>query len=180
MVTTALLATQDQGIAAEYSLGDIWSAPLSYESVRVLVNAYENRDTNRAMGTLLYQNILTFAVLGMLLIAEAFFRRRPLIANAQIASATPVEKESELSTQELKDFTSLTTRERQVLALICSCQSSKSIADELGISPKTVEYHRSNLLRKTNAKSSANLVQLATRLEHDQGFSLGEFAHKQI
>ena len=180
MVAIALLSTQDQGIASEFSLGDIWSAPLSYEGVRVLVSAYENRDSSRVMGILRYQNFLTFAVFGMLLVAVAFFRRRPQSAIAQVASGISKEKETELSPQELEDFTSLTKREREVLALICGGQSSKSIADELGISPKTVEYHRSNLLQKTNAKSSANLVQLATRLEHDLGFSLGEFAKKQM
>lgn len=181
-VALALLATQNEDIAHAYSLGDIWSAPLSYENVRVLVNAYNDRDASRSSGLLVRENLLTFVAFGLFLVAAtfAFIRRRPIAIDPRVTNAEPPEKETELSQQELEDFTSLTKREREVLALICNGQSSKSIADELGISPKTVEYHRSNLLQKTHAKSSTNLVQLATRLEHDLGFSLGEFAKKQM
>jgi DNA-binding CsgD family transcriptional regulator len=61
--------------------------------------------------------------------------------------------------------------------MICSGLASKAIANELGISPKTVEFHRANLLQKTQAGTTAHLVQLATRLGFDQGFSLVETSH---
>jgi DNA-binding CsgD family transcriptional regulator len=51
----------------------------------------------------------------------------------------------------------LTRRERQVLDQIAAGRSSKEIAAALGISPKTVEFHRSNLLRKFDAKSAVQL-----------------------
>jgi DNA-binding CsgD family transcriptional regulator len=70
-------------------------------------------------------------------------------------------------------FESLTNREREILMLICDGDPSRAIAEKLGISPKTVEYHRSNLLHKTDAGTTAHLVQLATRFGYDQGFSLG-------
>ncbi len=55
-------------------------------------------------------------------------------------------------------FDLFTPREKEVLALIASGHSSKQIADKLCISINTVGNHRSNMLLKTGAKSSAELV----------------------
>jgi FixJ family two-component response regulator len=52
----------------------------------------------------------------------------------------------------------LTHRERSVLARIVGGDTSKKIARELGISPRTVEFHRANLLKKYCAKNTADLV----------------------
>jgi DNA-binding NarL/FixJ family response regulator len=52
----------------------------------------------------------------------------------------------------------LTAREKQVLRLILKEYSNKEIADELFISPRTVEAHKRNLLLKTDSKNSAGLV----------------------
>ncbi|MBD3679997.1 MAG: hypothetical protein HUJ27_16545 [Rhodobacteraceae bacterium] len=49
--------------------------------------------------------------------------------------------------------------------------ASKTIASELGISQKTVELHCANLLKKTDAGTTAHLAQLATRLGLDLGYS---------
>ncbi len=58
---------------------------------------------------------------------------------------------------------SLTQREREVLALIVAGKLNKQIADELGISIKTVEVHRSRVMEKMGASSVAELVQLALK-----------------
>ncbi|MGF1635608.1 MAG: response regulator [Cyclobacteriaceae bacterium] len=52
----------------------------------------------------------------------------------------------------------LTRREEEVLELICKGFTNKEIADQLFISQKTVEGHKSNLLEKTNTKNSINLM----------------------
>jgi FixJ family two-component response regulator len=57
----------------------------------------------------------------------------------------------------------LTQREREVLALIVAGKLNKQIADELSISIKTVEVHRSRVMEKMGANSVAELVQLALR-----------------
>lgn len=57
-------------------------------------------------------------------------------------------------------FAMLTSREREVLALIMECQHNKSIAFELGISEKTVDVHRFNIMRKSGARNLSELVQL--------------------
>jgi len=56
---------------------------------------------------------------------------------------------------------SLTTREREVLELICQQMSAVEIAEKLFISTRTVEGHRINLLLKTEAKNIAGLVVFA-------------------
>ncbi len=53
---------------------------------------------------------------------------------------------------------SLTPRERVALAQIVRGASSKEAARTLGISPRTVEFHRANVMQKLGAKNSADLV----------------------
>ena len=57
----------------------------------------------------------------------------------------------------------LTTREREVFALIVSDFSTAEIAGELGISAKTVESHREHLFRKLDVHSICELVRFAAR-----------------
>jgi FixJ family two-component response regulator len=54
----------------------------------------------------------------------------------------------------------LTARERQVLDLVVKGKLNKVIADQLGISIKTVELHRSRVMQKMQATSIAQLVQI--------------------
>lgn len=55
----------------------------------------------------------------------------------------------------------LTSREKEILALICEGLSDAQIADKLFISPRTVNNHRNNLLQKTGANNAASLVAFA-------------------
>jgi DNA-binding NarL/FixJ family response regulator len=57
----------------------------------------------------------------------------------------------------------LTLREREVLKLIAEGRTSKEIADLLYISPRTVEHHRANMMKKLNIKHTAALVRYAIR-----------------
>jgi DNA-binding CsgD family transcriptional regulator len=52
----------------------------------------------------------------------------------------------------------LTPRERLILIEIVGGHSSKEVARVLDISPRTVEFHRANLLKKYGAKNTAELV----------------------
>lgn len=54
---------------------------------------------------------------------------------------------------------SLTTREREVLEKVIEGKMNKVIADEMGISIKTVEAHRGKMMDKMGARSIADLVQ---------------------
>jgi len=58
---------------------------------------------------------------------------------------------------------SLTPREREVLEAVVSGMANKVIAGELGVSQRTVEIHRANVMRKMKADSVAELVRLVMR-----------------
>jgi FixJ family two-component response regulator len=55
----------------------------------------------------------------------------------------------------------LTTREAQVLERIVAGRLNKQIADDLGISIKTVEAHRANIMEKLSANTVADLLKIA-------------------
>ena len=55
----------------------------------------------------------------------------------------------------------LTAREKEILALIIKEFTTEEIANELFVSAKTVESHRSNLIQKLGVKNSAGLVRVA-------------------
>jgi len=58
----------------------------------------------------------------------------------------------------------LTVRERELLPLVISGRPNKQIADAIGTSEVTVKAHRSNVMRKMQAESLADLVRIADRL----------------
>jgi two-component system response regulator NreC len=58
----------------------------------------------------------------------------------------------------------LTRREREVLALVVGGMTNQQIADQLFISPRTVDTHRTNIMQKLNIHDLANLVRYA--IEH--------------
>lgn len=60
---------------------------------------------------------------------------------------------------------SISEREREVLLLVGQGITSKAIADQLGISLRTVDVHRSNLMRKLDASNAAILARWAVIAE---------------
>jgi len=60
-----------------------------------------------------------------------------------------------------KQFSRLTVREREILKSVKDGMSSRMIAESLGISAKTVEVHRSNMMQKLSVNSVAELVSMA-------------------
>ena len=72
-------------------------------------------------------------------------------------------------------YTSLTPRERQVMALVVSGLLNKQVGGELGISEITVKAHRGQVMQKMKANSLADLVRMAARLRlTDQARHLDE------
>jgi FixJ family two-component response regulator len=61
-------------------------------------------------------------------------------------------------------FNSLTSREREVFALVVTGRPNKQIAHQLELSEMTVKVHRSQALRKMRAKSLVDLVRMADKL----------------
>ena len=58
----------------------------------------------------------------------------------------------------------LTSREREVLALVVAGRTYRQIAREMVISEKTVSAHISNLMRKTRTSNRIELAELVRRL----------------
>jgi two-component system, NarL family, response regulator NreC len=77
---------------------------------------------------------------------------RALAAYAQQAQAAPRDA-----------YETLTTREREVFQLIAESASNTEVAARLGISPRTVETHRANLMRKLGLQSQTDLIRYALR-----------------
>ena len=59
--------------------------------------------------------------------------------------------------------TALTPREREVVQLVAEGKSSKEAASMLGLSVKTIEAHRSNIMKKLRVRSISDLVRYAVR-----------------
>jgi two-component system response regulator FixJ len=65
------------------------------------------------------------------------------------------------SREQLEALGKLSKREREVLAAIAEGKQSKAIAWELGISVRTVDLHRSNILAKLSARNTSQAVAIA-------------------
>jgi DNA-binding NarL/FixJ family response regulator len=63
--------------------------------------------------------------------------------------------------REVPGITALTVSERRILRLVASDRISKEIANELGVSIRTVENHRANISRKLGLSGAHSLVKFA-------------------
>jgi len=85
------------------------------------------------------------------------------IRNALERSRAALTHEGEI--RALRDaYASLTSREREVMALVVTGRLNKQVGGELGISEITVKAHRGKVMRKMKAGSLADLVKMAAQL----------------
>lgn len=109
--------------------------------------------------------------LGAVDFIEKPFALDPLLlvlgdASDRLASRmTTVQKSEHAATL----ISTLTTREADILRGLLNGLSNKSLAHELALSPRTVEMHRSNLMKKLQTRSLSETLQLAL----DAGFPQG-------
>lgn len=97
------------------------------------------------------------------------FRDQDLLdAVARGAEQTRARQAETAALSELQQrFETLSPREREVMALVCSGKMNKQIAADLGLSEITVKVHRGKVMRKMQAGSLPELVRLADRLVAD-------------
>ena len=62
-------------------------------------------------------------------------------------------------------FASLTPREREIMSLLTDGRMTKQIAGQIGISDMTVRIHRTQVMSKMGARSIADLVRMADKLD---------------
>jgi FixJ family two-component response regulator len=101
------------------------------------------------------------------------FLTKPLLPEAVLSairtaldrSRASLDEEADLQTLRRR-YQSLSSRERQVMALVVLGQMNKQVGGELGIAEVTVKAHRGRMMRKMQAKSVAELVNMAARLGH--------------
>jgi two-component system response regulator FixJ len=101
--------------------------------------------------------------LGAVDFLEKPFERPVLLKLVQSAiDADRTRRLSASSTDETrKRLATLSPRERELLIAVIEGKSTKMIADQLGISARTVDHHRANLMEKMNAANVADLVRMA-------------------
>jgi two-component system response regulator FixJ len=110
---------------------------------------------------------IPLAVAAMKRGAVDFFEK-PFDGDALLASIRTAltrgdgEHRSDAETQMIRErFTILSKREKEVLAGLVKGQPSRNIAQELGISRRTVEVHRANVMAKMQATGVSELVKMA-------------------
>ena len=95
---------------------------------------------------------------------EKPFDNQTLIGRIKAAVDDHLDAENAKTNRAVIDarLATLTPREHEVLNIVANGETNKVIADELGISEKTVEFHRANIMQKLEARSLADLIR-ATR-----------------
>jgi len=95
------------------------------------------------------------------------FRDQDLLDAVQVAlerDRARRQRESEIAVLRER-FESLSSREREVVAMVVSGMLNKQIAAEIGTTENTVKVHRSRAIEKMQAKSLADLVRMVDRLK---------------
>lgn len=155
-VAVALLAIEQADEAARSGRYAGWTTPMNNGAVRRLFSTMEQARTRTTpTGQMV---TLAVAMLALSVGLVVFFRRslwqRPHPGTGFAGAPPTPSGDAVLSSYRL------TPRERQVLERILAGDTNKEIALSLGISPKTVEFHRTHIMKKTKAGSVAQLVQI--------------------
>lgn len=112
---------------------------------------------------------IPMAVQAMRLGAQDFiqkpFREQELLDRINLALQTSTrEREIQLDQQVVKkQINDLTRRELEVMNMIVAGKANKVIALDLGLSQRTIEVHRANVMDKLHVRSLADLVRVITQ-----------------
>lgn len=100
-------------------------------------------------------------------VLEKPFRNSELLERIQLAVRLDLARRTESAAQDRLSsrLDSLSSREREVMQLVVAGRANKQIALQLDLSIKTVEYHRSRLMRKLEVTTIADLVRFAKAAE---------------
>jgi DNA-binding NarL/FixJ family response regulator len=110
-----------------------------------------------AMGYVLKESAVTDIVESIRTVASGTHYLSPGISHYLVQRA----QRQETFRKTESGLSSLTPAERRVLQLISQDRTTKEIADELGVSPRTVEAHRQNICNKLDLHGSHSLLRFA-------------------
>lgn len=97
---------------------------------------------------------------------EKPFDHDQLLASVERAMRALPEDRKGLGTRPVA--TTLSAREREVMALVVDGMDNRGIGERLGISPRTVEVHKSRVMTKLGARNLAELVRIAQAMQQDR------------
>jgi FixJ family two-component response regulator len=97
------------------------------------------------------------------------FRDEALLERIEEALAKSREQERARASREEREerLGRLTERELEILSMLVHGKTAKEVAFALGLSPKTVQVHRANILEKTGTRSLVELTRLALLPDSD-------------
>jgi DNA-binding NarL/FixJ family response regulator len=95
----------------------------------------------------------------------------------RFAALITTPEKAAVTAEQLRRLQSVSQRELQVLLMVAKGKTSRQIADHFCISPKTVEGHRSHLMKKVNAVNAAALVHWAVLA--DRAITAGTIQHNK-
>jgi DNA-binding NarL/FixJ family response regulator len=108
-----------------------------------------------ASGFLLKRSAATELTQAIEAVMKGQYYVTPAIAKDFIATLTPG------SLAPSTGLESLTSRQREVLQLLAEGHTTKDMAEQLHISPKTIEFHRAQIMRALDLHSTAELTKFA-------------------
>lgn len=157
--TDLIPAILRSGIFLIYNTGDLLERVIKAARAngnRVSVIAYSDKQELRAMFLAIRAGAVGYIVLSN--------TDLELIESVQLAEIMLDNTNNFLFDRDPSRYNTpyLTARERQILKEVASGSSNRQIADIFGISHRTVEIHRSNVLRKLGASNSAEAVHIAS------------------
>jgi len=88
---------------------------------------------------------------GQFIMIIHFYEDKNLVKEKIGTNSTNVEK-CFVENSQLTDFC-FTRREKEIIGLLCKGYKTKEISDTLFISPKTIEKHRANIIKRTNSET---------------------------
>lgn len=136
-------------------LGEIRADPQLTDTTVIFMTSKDDRDSMRAGMTAGADDYVTKPFTSAELLAAITGRLR---RKETVPALSPEARASQAELMRL-----LTEREREILAQIGKGFVTKEIAAELGISPRTVDVHRSNLMRKLDVHNATALARLAIK-----------------
>ena len=89
---------------------------------------------------------------------EKPFQDNELVDRVEAALQAVMSEETQLAQRLRQALASLSAREREVLDELLQGHYNKNIADHLGITPRTVEFHRANIFEKMGVHSAVELA----------------------